>query len=161
MTLQGDTPADIAVTRELLMPGDGSWPTVTIDSPRSFYDTGGASGKVPLKSEGTITFLPADPSKKIQMDVTGFGIFIASIASNSDQFKVYSGRTTDAGNLLFQATSSGCPANQINSRRRRSHRILQMYGSIRFLCRNRMGGHSVAVRRGPDDYRRGNSRKRL
>ncbi len=109
VTLQGDTPADIAVTRELLMPGDGSWPTVTIDTPRSFYDTGGASGKVPLKSEGTITFLPADPSKKIQMDVTGFGIFIASIASNSDQFKVYSGRTTDAGNLLFQATSSGLP----------------------------------------------------
>ena len=126
MTLQGDTPADIAVTRELLMPGDGSWPTVTIDSPRSFYDTGGASGKVPLKSEGTITFLPADPSKKIQMDVTGFGIFIASIASNSDQFKVYSGRTTDAGNLLFQATClRAARQNQINSRRRRSHRILQ------------------------------------
>ena len=109
VAVEGDTPADITVSQELLMPSEGSWPVVKIDTPRSFYDTGGTAGKVPLKSEGTITFVPADPSKKIQMDVTQFGIFIASIASNSDQFKVYSGRTTDASALIFQATSNDLP----------------------------------------------------
>lgn len=109
VTIEGDTPADIPVNQELLMPSDGAWPVVKIDTPRSFYDAGGGTGKVPLKSEGTITFVPADPSKKIQMDVTQLGIFIASIASNSDQFKVYAGRTTDASALIFQATSNDLP----------------------------------------------------
>lgn len=109
VTVGGDVPSDIPVRQELLMPSDGSWPIVKIDVPRSFYDTGGSAGKIPLKSEGTITFVPADASKKIQMDVTQFGIFIASIASNSDKFQVYSGRAKDASALIFQTTSNDLP----------------------------------------------------
>ncbi len=91
---------DIAVTSDLWMPGDKSWPVVRISDPRNFYDNGGPSAKIPLNTEGTITFVPADPSRKIKVDFSDFAVFVASIASNSDILKIFNGSTA-AGTPIF------------------------------------------------------------
>lgn len=97
---------DITVKSDIIMPGDKAWPVVKVSTPRKFYDTGGVSGKIPLGSEGTITFLPAEAGKKVKIDFSDFGLFTASIASNSDVFRVYNGRAVDASKIIVSGTEA-------------------------------------------------------
>lgn len=80
--------------------------TVYVSGDMPFYDDGGVDGKISNNFSGYITFIPSTEGKKVQIDLHDIHIFIASIASNSDVLKFYSGKTADEANLLYNVKDS-------------------------------------------------------
>lgn len=74
--------------------------TFVVDKPLTFYDDGGANGKISLNFEGKTTFLPADPSKKIVIEFTNLNLFNTSSTGKNDILKVYSGSDLSTATLL-------------------------------------------------------------
>lgn len=74
--------------------------TVTVgDTPLNFYDDGGVDGKISKElTSGTITFKPADASKKVMIDFTKTDFAVGSIYYQ--QLNVYNGTDATDDNLL-------------------------------------------------------------
>lgn len=72
----------------------------TIAEDTEFYDDGGKSNKISDKFEGSITFIPATPGKKIKIDFSKLEIFNTSSTGYNDVFKFYNGQTVDESNLI-------------------------------------------------------------
>ncbi|MCQ2254027.1 MAG: DUF4465 domain-containing protein [Bacteroidaceae bacterium] len=73
--------------------------TVTVgDTPLAFFDEGGADGKIKQNVNGTITFLPATPSKKVMIDVTKMNIWLGTYYVQ--EFRVYNGTEVKADKLI-------------------------------------------------------------
>ena len=74
--------------------------TVTVgDTPLNFYDDGGVDGKISKElTSGTITFKPADASKKVMIDFTKTDFAVGSMYNQ--QLKVYNGTEATDDNLL-------------------------------------------------------------
>lgn len=67
-----------------------------------FYDDGGKDGKISLKFEGTVTFVPSTPGKKIQIDFSKVSLYedkYGTTTTNNDVMKVYDGQAADEANL--------------------------------------------------------------
>ncbi|TAJ12570.1 DUF4465 domain-containing protein [Marinilabiliaceae bacterium JC017] len=75
--------------------------TCTVKENLLFYDNGGEANKYSDDFEGTITFVPSDPNRKIQIDWSSFEIFQnKSITRTNDIFKVFNGNTTNEDILI-------------------------------------------------------------
>lgn len=74
--------------------------TVTVgDTPLNFYDDGGVDGKISKElTSGTITFKPADASKKVMIDFTKTDFAVGSMYYQ--QLNVYNGTEATDDNLL-------------------------------------------------------------
>lgn len=67
-----------------------------------FYDDGGKDGKISFKFEGTVTFVPTTPGKKIQIDFSKVSLYedkYGTTTTNNDEMRVYNGLTADAAHL--------------------------------------------------------------
>lgn len=81
--------------------------TYVIGDDTEFYDDGGKDGKIGANFNGSVTFVPADPEKKIRVDFSKLAIFYNSSAvsvGNQDVFKFYDGRVADEANLIATLT---------------------------------------------------------
>ena len=74
--------------------------TYTVDGSVAFYDDGGKDNDCTEDFEGTITFVPNSPGKKIKIEWNNFAIFNTSSTGNNDEFRVYNGTTDDEANLV-------------------------------------------------------------
>ncbi len=86
----------------LLMPKSG---TFTVgDAGYVFYDDGGKDGKISSKFDGAVTFVPADPTKRIAIDFSKVALYESSYGSDTynDKLYVYNGQTVAAANLNRQ-----------------------------------------------------------
>lgn len=73
--------------------------TVTVgDTPLAFFDEGGADGKIKQNVNGTITFVPATPGKKVMLDVSKLNIWKGSYYVQ--EFRVYNGSEVKADKLI-------------------------------------------------------------
>lgn len=74
--------------------------TVTVgDTPLNFYDDGGVDGKISKElTSGTITFKPADASKKVMIDFTKTDFAVGTMYYQ--QLNVYNGTEATDDNLL-------------------------------------------------------------
>ena len=90
----------VKIGNELLMPVSGTF--AVGDAGYAFYDDGGKSGKISSKFDGTITFVPADPSKKVMIDFSKVALYESTYGSDTynDKLYVYNGR--DKSNLNQQ-----------------------------------------------------------
>ena len=71
------------------------------NTPLTFYDEGGPEGKyVNDQNDRTITFIPKNEGKVVQIDFSEFNLYYSSYGTPA-QFKVYSG-TTSGGTLLWE-----------------------------------------------------------
>lgn len=73
--------------------------TYTIGGAANFYDDGGKSGKITANFNGTITFLPSTPGKKIKIDFSKLEIFNTSSVGYNDVLKFYNGTAVDESKL--------------------------------------------------------------
>ena len=103
-TLTAATAKEQTITEVRMV--NGSHLTVYVSGDMPFYDDGGVDGKISNNFSGYITFVPSTEGKKVQIDLHDIHIFIASIASNSDVLKFYSGKTADEANLLYNVKDS-------------------------------------------------------
>ncbi len=68
--------------------------TVTVNKPIHFYDDGGANGNLTRQGlEGNVTFVPADPAKKIRVTVISYA------TANTGVLTFYSGRDPEGESL--------------------------------------------------------------
>jgi len=73
--------------------------TYAISDTYNFYDSGGKSGKIPANFNGSITFVPATPGKKIRIDFSKLEIFNTSSVGYNDVFRFYNGKAADESHL--------------------------------------------------------------
>ena len=86
--------------------------TITVgDSPVMFYDDGGADGDIAKDLQGTVTFTPQNPSKKIMIDFTKMSLATGSMRGQT--VYVYNGTKVTAENLL--ATFNGTETGKVKS----------------------------------------------
>lgn len=71
----------------------------SIGDAANFYDDGGKSGKITANFNGTITFLPSTPGKKIKIDFSKLEIFKTSSVGYNDVLKFYNGTAVDESKL--------------------------------------------------------------
>ncbi len=64
--------ASDAMQTYVLEPGTGH--TVTVDSPLTFYDDGGADANITPGFAGTVTFIPAHEGKVLMLNAEEFSI---------------------------------------------------------------------------------------
>lgn len=116
-TLTPATPVQQTVQPMVLMQ-NGQNVTVQVDRAINFYDDGGPEGKISNNFEGTVTFLPTTPGKKVQLDMQNISLFyIASAVSvgNQDVLSIYSGTTVDADHLLYTVATDKLASLNIKS----------------------------------------------
>ena len=92
----------VKISNTVVMPKSGTY--AVGNASLSFYDDGGKDGKISSKFTGTVTFTPADPSKKVQIDFSKIGLYESSYGSDTynDKLYVYNGRTATDENLNRQ-----------------------------------------------------------
>ena len=93
------------VENSILMPVGPA--VYTISDAAGFYDDGGKNGKIGDKFNGSVTFVPADPTNKIKVDFDKLAIFYnpsAVSVGNQDVFKFYNGREANEANLITLLT---------------------------------------------------------
>lgn len=73
--------------------------TYSIGDAINFYDDGGKLGKITPNFNGTITFLPSTPGKKIKIDFSKLEIFNTSSVGYNDVLKFYNGTAVDESKL--------------------------------------------------------------
>ena len=76
-------------------PGTGH--TVTVDSPLTFYDDGGADANITPGFAGTVTFIPAHEGKVLMLNAEEFSI-------GGGKMYVYSGHDVDAAAVVGKGT---------------------------------------------------------
>ena len=96
-------PVEIRIPFVVLMSKTHETYTVGADNIR-FFDDGGKTGKISSKFEGTVTFVPSTPGKKVQIDFTKIGLYenMYGSATNDDVVYVYDGKVKDAAALNTQ-----------------------------------------------------------
>lgn len=65
------------------------------EQPLTFYDDGGKDGRISFKFEGTVTFQPTTPGRKVQIDFRKVNIYedkFGSVTTNNDVLRVYDGQ---------------------------------------------------------------------
>lgn len=72
----------------------------TISENVNFFDDGGQDGKISEKFEGSVTFIPSTPGKKIKIDFSKLEIFNTSSTGNNDVLKFYDGQAVDESRLI-------------------------------------------------------------
>ena len=87
--------ASDAMQTYVLEPGTGH--TVTVDSPLTFYDDGGADANITPGFAGTVTFLPAHEGKVLMLNAEEFSI-------GGGKMYVYSGHDVDAAAVVGKGT---------------------------------------------------------
>lgn len=97
------TPVEIRVPFMVLMGKTHETYTVGADAIQ-FYDDGGKENKISSKYEGTITFVPSTPGKKIQIDFKSIGLYenAYGTATNDDVAYVYNGKVKSEAALNVQ-----------------------------------------------------------
>lgn len=87
-TLVPEVPANTRVVRNMYLLKSGEQRVEVDDAPLSFYDDGGAEGKVTLGIKGTVTFVPTIENTAIQLKFKQWAL------NGSDNFYVYYGEKT-------------------------------------------------------------------
>lgn len=87
--------ASDAMQTYVLEPGTGH--TVTVDSPLTFYDDGGADANITPGFAGTVTFIPAHEGKVLMLNAEEFSI-------GGGKMYVYSGHDVDAAAVVGKGT---------------------------------------------------------
>lgn len=87
-TLVPEVPANTRVVRNMYLLKSGEQHVEVDDAPLSFYDDGGAEGKVTLGIKGTVTFVPTIENTAIQLKFKQWAL------NGSDNFYVYYGEKT-------------------------------------------------------------------
>ncbi len=102
------TPVSVYCPGIVLM---GQAKMVTVgDYPLDFFDDGGLDEDATPYYKGTITFLPQDAGKKVEIDFTKVRLFVASQYGNYGQYlKVYNGTDTLAADLLAEVKNYQTP----------------------------------------------------
>lgn len=70
------------------------------NSPISLYDDGGPDGDISEQFQGSATFVPSTPGKKVAIRFTKIDLFNTSSTGMNDVLKVYAGQTADESKLL-------------------------------------------------------------
>ena len=73
--------------------------TYTIGEAMNFYDDGGKAGKISANFNGTVTFVPSTPGKKVKIDFSKLEIFNTSSVGYNDILKFYNGTVVDESKL--------------------------------------------------------------
>jgi hypothetical protein len=68
--------------------------TQTIDDYLTFYDDGGKDKNHSNSFDGTVTFVPADPTKSVKIEFSAFSL------EKADKFEVYGGKEVSADKLI-------------------------------------------------------------
>ncbi|WP_052181005.1 DUF4465 domain-containing protein [Alistipes sp. ZOR0009] len=89
----GDPDGSRRVVNEYLLAA-GVNPTKTIDDFLLFYDDGGKDKNHSNSFDGTVTFVPADPTKSIKIDFTSFNL------EKGDKFEVFAGKEVNSEKLI-------------------------------------------------------------
>lgn len=89
----GDPDGSRRVVNEFLLAA-GVNPTKTIDDFLLFYDDGGKDKNHSNSFDGTVTFVPADPTKSIKIDFTSFNL------EKGDKFEVFAGKEVNSEKLI-------------------------------------------------------------
>ncbi len=84
-------------------------PVTVADTPLNFYDDGGANGNISSNFDGSITFVPADANKKVQISFDKLDLFNTSTTGLNDVLKIYNGTTADEANLLATLLKDATP----------------------------------------------------
>jgi len=71
----------------------------TIGEAMNFYDDGGKTGKISPNFNGTVTFVPSTPGKKIKIDFSKLEIFNTSSVGYNDVLNFYNGTAVDESKL--------------------------------------------------------------
>lgn len=77
-------------------------------TPLSFYDDGGKDGKISEQFNGTATFKPSSPNKKVLIDFTKLALLLNTRIGNDDILKVYNGSEVDE-NMLLTTVNKNTP----------------------------------------------------
>ena len=73
--------------------------TVTVgETPLQFYDEGGKDGSIQAKTNGQVTFLSADPNRKVMVNFTKNAIWHGSYYNQ--ELRIYSGQEVSADKLI-------------------------------------------------------------
>lgn len=89
----GDPNGSRLVVNEMLLAA-GVNPSKTIEDFLMFYDDGGKDKNHSNSFDGTVTFLPADPTKSIKIDFNAFNL------EKGDKFEVYAGKEVSSEKLI-------------------------------------------------------------
>ena len=111
---QGISPLNRAEPVSIFCPGIilmGQAETVIVGNyPLDFFDDGGLNKNATPYYKGTITFVPQDEGKKVQIDFSKVRLFVASQYGGYGQYlKVYNGTDTLPHNLLAEVKSYQTP----------------------------------------------------
>lgn len=87
-TLVPEVPANTRVVRNMYLLKSGVQRVEVDNAPLSFYDDGGAEGKLTLGLKGTVTFVPTVPNTAIQLKFKQWAL------NGADNFYVYYGENT-------------------------------------------------------------------
>lgn len=71
----------------------------TIGEAMNFYDDGGKTGKISANFNGTVTFAPSTPGKKVKIDFSKLEIFNTSSVGYNDVLKFYNGTVVEESKL--------------------------------------------------------------
>ena len=97
LALEQGTPVTITTPAIIIMDTQGQEVTVG-DVPIMLYDDGGKDGEITAGFNGSVTFVPEDPSKKIQVDFQKIALANGSIYYQ--YIEVYNGREKKSSQLL-------------------------------------------------------------
>lgn len=89
----GDPDGSRRVVNEFLLAA-GVNPTKTIDDFLLFYDDGGKDKNHSNSFDGTVTFVPADPTKSIKIEFKSFNL------EKGDKFEVFAGKEVNSEKLI-------------------------------------------------------------
>lgn len=89
----GDPDGSRRVVNEFLLAA-GVNPTKTIDDFLLFYDDGGKDKNHSNSFDGTVTFIPADPTKSIKIEFKSFNL------EKGDKFEVFAGKEVNSEKLI-------------------------------------------------------------
>lgn len=93
-TFTPEVPANMRVVRNMYLLKSGEQRVEVDNAPLSFYDDGGAEGKITLGIKGTVTFVPTVENTAIQLKFKQWAL------NGSDNFYVYYGeKTKDAADV--------------------------------------------------------------
>lgn len=102
-TVDTSAMSEIEIDNRILIGNNGSHITYVISGDTPFFDGGGLENPIPLKSEGTVTFIPSPGSDAVKIDFSQFKLFDNSSAisvGNNDVMRVYNGREVNDDNLI-------------------------------------------------------------
>ncbi|MBD5231079.1 MAG: DUF4465 domain-containing protein [Bacteroidales bacterium] len=88
----------LVVKNMLFMPVGPATYSIGSD-PLLFFDDGGPEGNITLNFAGQVTFVPANPGKKVRIVFESLDLFNTSSVGYNDVLNIYNGTSIDAANL--------------------------------------------------------------